>query len=202
MATTLGQLKTRVTHKLGETSDDGMLDNLTESINAGLQQMATEYDWPWLVLSTTIPTVVDTTDYSFPSNATRIRELIYRDGPLINVQLAELVRYNQIAGGEPALFYIQNSTIKLAPIPDQVYSIYCEYVVAESVLSSDSDTIRCPDFYSDLVVVYGAIEEAKRRKDTVLTNLLEGSKQQWIQRIRDNIQRGKNLPDILTRQDW
>lgn len=202
MTTTLAQLKSKIIHKLGETTDDGMLDNLTESVNAGLQQMATEHDWPWLVRITTIPTVIGTTDYSLPTNCTRIREIIYRDGTLTSVQLAELTRYDDIAGGEPALYYIQNATIKIAPIPDAVYSLTVEYVVAEAVLTSDSDTVFCPDWYTDLVVVYAAIEEARRRKDTVMVNLLEGSKGQWIQRIRDNIQRSKNLPDILTRTDW
>jgi len=202
MSTTLAQLKTKVIHKLGETSDDGMLDNLLESINAGLQQMATEYDWPWLVQATTISTVAGTTDYNLPTGTTRIRELIYRDNPLTDVQLAELVRYNQINGGEPALFYIQNSTIKIAPIPNGAYDIYTEYVVTENVLSSDSDTIKCPDHYADLVAVYATIEEAKRRKDQVAVNIWEASKKDWILRIRDNIQRSKNLPDILTRQDW
>jgi hypothetical protein len=202
MATTLAQLKTKVIHKLGETTDDGMLDNLVESINAGLQQMATEFDWPWLVASTTISTVADTTDYSMPTNATRIREIIYRDGTLTAVQLAELTRYDDISGGEPALFYIQNSTIKIAPIPDGVYVLTVEYVKAESVLSGDSDTILCPDWYSDMVVVYAAIEEARRRQNAALTKLLENSRDQWIQRIRDNIQRTKNLPDIITRTDW
>lgn len=201
MSTTLAQLKTKVIHKLGETTDDGMLDNLTESINAGLQQMATEYDWPWLVRASTITTVAGTTDYSLPTNTTRIREIINSNDPLTAVTFAELVGYSGYAG-TPAMFYIQRDTIKLAPNPDGVYVLSAEYVVAEAVLSGDSDTIFCPDWYADLVVVYASIEEARRRKDTVMVNLLEGSKSQWIQRIRDNIQRSKNLPDILCRGDW
>lgn len=200
MTTTLTQLTAKVIHKLGETADDGMLDSVTESINAGLQQMATEYDWPWLVQAGTISTIAGTQGYSLPGSCTRVRELFYDGDTLTVIQFAELVRYSDLSD-VPACFYVQNSSIKLAPVPNGVYVLGIEYMVCENVLTSGSDTILCPDWYSDLVAVYGAIEEARRRRDTVLVNLLEQSKAEWIQRIRDNIQRTKNMPDILTRID-
>lgn len=202
MTTTLAQLKTKIIHKLGETTDDGMLDNLTESINAGLQQMATEFDWPWLVRSTTVSTVAGTSDYSFPTNTTRIRDIVYQDNALDSVQFQDWAFYNTDSSGEPVLYYLQNTTIKVAPVPDGVYVLTVEYVIAESVLSGDSDTILAPDFYSDLVAVYATIEESKRRKDRVAVDIWEMSKAAWLQRLKDNIQRSKNLPEIQTRKDW
>lgn len=202
MATTLAMLKAAVVHKLGEVDDDGMLDNTTLSINAGLKQMATEYDWPWLITEDTFVTVGGQMDYALPANCTRLRKLILDGDVFTSVQYDELVRYTAQNTGQPCLLYIQNITLKIAPIPSGVYTITREFVIPENVLSSDADTILCPDWYNDLPAIYGALEEARRRQDQVMVNLLESSKAEWIQRIRDNIAKDKDLPDILTRNDW
>lgn len=201
MAVTLGQLKSAVITKLGETSDDGMLQNLTDTINAGLQQMATEYDWPWLLRKTTFATAASTSDYDTPANCTRIRRLAIGANVLQVRQDEDLLYWDEVTD-LPYYYNVENDTITLAPTPDAVYTVKVKYVVAEAVLSSDSDEAFVPDWYADLAAIYGALEEARRRRDQVLVNLLEQSRQQWVKRISDNIQRTKDLPEIRTRSDF
>lgn len=201
MAVTLGQLKAAVIVKLGETADDGMLQNLTDTINAGLQQMATEYDWPWLIRKDTFDTVKDQADYSTPTNCTRVR-LLAIDQSVLQVRDAEDIIYWDQETDLPYFYAVENDTISLAPIPDAVYTVKRKYVIAEAVLSGDSDTCFVPPHYSDIVAVYGALEEARRRRDQALVNLLEQSRVQWIKRISDNIQRSKDMPEIRTRGDF
>lgn len=198
---TLTTITAAVIHKLGETTDDGMLDNVTASINSGLQQMATEFDWPWLVTTTTIPTVSGTQAYALPATCTRIRAISNDDYLLRSVQFNEIIRFVNVPTQRPSAYYAQHDNILIAPTPGAVYMLGLEYVRCENTLSSGSDTVLCPDWYIDIVVVYAALEEARRRRDQVLVNLLEQSKQEWITRIRDNINRSRDLPDILTRPD-
>lgn len=201
MAVSLAQLKTAVIAKMGETSDDGMLQDLVTTINAGLQQMATEYDWPWLIRKTTISTVAGTADYNTPANTTRIRRIAINSN-VLQVRRDEDLLYWDETTDQPYYYMVENDTITLAPTPDQAYTLKVKYVIAEVVLASDGDTCYVPDYYSDLAAVYGALEEARRRRDQVLVNLLEQSRQQWIKRISDNQQRTKDLPEIRTRLDF
>lgn len=204
MATTLANIKTAVIHKLGLESTDGMMDELTMSINAALQQMATEYDWPWLVTSDSFNTVAGTTSYAIPADCTRIKALGYLTDPMDRVQWEEWIRYQQTQGGEPGIYYIENSAVKIAPIPDGVYTIQRVYIQPENVLVSDGDAVKCPDWYSDIVVTYAALEEARRSPDivSVRVNTLEALRETWLKRLADNDTRGSQLPAILTRNDW
>lgn len=200
MAVTLAQLKQAVIVKMGETSDDGMLENLVDTINAGLQEMATDYDWPWLLRSTTFTTAANDAEYDTPANCTRIRTLSILSAPLGVKQWEELLDYEGVTD-QPRYYNIENTTIQLAPTPNAVYTVRVKYVVAEAVLEIDADECFVPDYYSDFAAVYCALKEAERRRDTVLVNLLEASRQRWMKRIQDNITRTKELPYIRTRPD-
>jgi hypothetical protein len=201
MAVTLAQLKAAVIVKLGETSDDGMLQDLTATINSGLQQMATEYDWPWLIVKDTFDTANGTADYTAPATCTRVRRLAIGTYLLQTRQDEEMLLLDEDTG-QPYFYTVEGTTITLAPTPDAIYTVKRKYVKAEAVLSGDSDTCYVPAYYSDLAAIYGALEEARRRRDQALVNLLEQSRQQWIKRISDNIQRSKDMPAIRTRSDF
>lgn len=200
MAVTLADLKQAVIVKMGETSDDGMLANLTDTINAGLQEMATERDWPWLLRSTTFTTTAGVDGYNTPTNATRISLLSIEADPLVVKQEEELLDFYNVQD-RPRYYFVENTTITLAPTPNDVYTVRVKYVIAEAVLSADSDQSSVPNYYKDFAAVYCATKEAERRHDTVMVGLLEQSRQRWIKRIEDNVARTKDLPYIRTRPD-
>lgn len=209
MTTTLAQLRTLTIHKLGLTSGDGRLADIDVSINSGLRAMATDYDWPWLIRSTTFDTVDGTEAYNTPARWTRTRSLsispttapVYSVPLLESVQREKLLEYEGISG-LPVAYCEENSQLLLGPIPNQVWTIKHIYVVAENTLTADADTVICPDWYIDIIATYGALEESRRREDSVLTSMLESARGEWLKRLQDQIVRTKDLPSIRMRGDW
>ena len=201
MAVTLEKLKNAVIVKLGEQADDGMLENLVDTINAGLQEMATEVDWPWLIRSDTFDTVVDQVDYDTPANCTRVRSLNIRNALLSPKQYEELIDWDGIRD-EPRYYMVENNTITLAPKPANVQTVTIKYVVAEAELAADSDECFVPDWYLDLAATFCVIKEAERRRDATLTKMYEVARDRWVQKVRDNTIRTKDVPYIRTRPDW
>lgn len=203
MTTTLSTLRTLVIDKLGLTTNDGRMTSasLNRSINTGLQKLATDYDWPWLVVDTTLTTAAGDDSYSPPSGWTRTKRLSYENDLLTERQRDDFVLWNEVEN-VPHLYAVEGTTIYLCPTPNNTYSLTHTYITAETVLSGDSDTPLCPDYYIDVVVTYAALDMARKIKDTSLLNTLEQERKDWLKRIRDNVQRTYKSPQISTREDW
>jgi hypothetical protein len=73
MAQTLANIKTDAFDVLGYNSNEPLLDDttMTRLVNQALQQLSTEYDWPWLYTEGTITLAANTKDYAISSNTTR-----------------------------------------------------------------------------------------------------------------------------------
>lgn len=205
MTYTLAQLRTKTRLRLGATSDDAMLTDtqLNESVNNGLRNFALERDWPWLQLHSTISTVVGQESYALPANCLRILAMsIDGSEPLEEVLLADLLRYQRnVTTRQPFAYMNDTLNIRLAPIPTQVYSIDLQYQRAENELTVDADTILTPNYYTDLLVTYAALDAAIVVRDQALqSSLLQLAKDQ-LGRTADALNRSAVGPKITTRSD-
>jgi hypothetical protein len=205
MGFTLTQLQTKVRLRLQATTDDAVVTTaqLTESINNGLRNFALERDWPWLVTSTTITTAADDGTYDLPADFIHAKGLSIDGGyPLEEVSLNELLRYQRQSGTtQPAVYYHDGVAIRFGPVPTSVLTIDLIYVRGESELSGDSDTIRTPNQYADLVVDFAALDAAIVLRDQNLVNSLMKSIETKSGKYSTALQRSSAGPRIDTRTD-
>lgn len=205
--TALSALRTAVYTATRISSTDPSLTSttLTALINRALKFMATEHDWPWLYAESTISAVVGTRDYSWPTGATRINWLaIDKYDPFTPVQRKVALRYSDTdRTGRPSMFTdAGHGTIRIAPYPNQAYTINIGYFQDEAVLSGDSDEPLLPDMYDDVLVARTMILIGQRRNDKDLIREGEDLYNDWIRVIGDNVPTSSQKPRTRTRTDW
>lgn len=208
MAKTLDDLIARLRHKLALPSDDQLVpdSDLTISINNGMNAMAADYDWPWLFTSATITTVAGTVAYSLPTR--HMRTLWIANEPygyqLVARQRKQLSRYygTNFQQDYPFYYTVYGAGIRLAPIPNAVYSLSHTYVAAEAPLTTGAQEPLCPEHFSDLIVLYAGMEEATRLKDFQQRNAFMQDAQTWKLRIKDQIRQEASTLRVQTRGDW
>jgi hypothetical protein len=207
MAKTLADLRARVLIKVGLPSDDAMAPTATLDvcINNGLNKMAADYDWPHLITSETITTVVGTAGYNLPAG--HIRTLYIQDTTRgLNFegrQRQDLIQYSVTGKTGMSRFYsVVGSTVQLAPAPDTVWALNHVYIRAEPALSNTTDSPLCPEHYSDVIVCYAASEFCILNKDPSQKGTIDQEIAQWIRRMRDNVHQSAFTMRPRVRQDW
>lgn len=203
MSTTLAQLRTRTRQKLGLQANDGMLtdSSLTTTINNALDKMAVEYNWPWLIAHESFNTVVAQNQYDPPADWIKTRWLKINDYDLDSRQRVDLIQYD-LTSGMPTSFAIDEQKIWLSPAPDAVYSVVHSYMTTENNLTADGDTVKCPDQYSDVIVTYAAIIEARRMNNSSVEQQMLDDKKEWLRNIAKLVPQVDILPRIRVGRDW
>lgn len=205
MAKTLADLIVRVRYKLALPSNDQKVTDtaLTISINNGMNAMATDYDWPWLMAGETITTVAGTTAYNLPTR--HVRTLWVSDATrgldLAALQRRELTKWIY-ESGPPAFYSAYGAGIRFGPTPNAVFSLAHTYIQAEPPLTTGAQEPLCPEHYSDVIVLYACIEEATRLKDFSQRNAFMQDLQLWMKRMRDNVRQEASTLRVKTRADW
>lgn len=211
---TLANFRTKTLHKLALPADDAMAAtaDLDESINAGARAMAADFDWPWLIVGATFVTVAGTQIYALPVAATgppatyaHIRTLWLGIPALaytLNVRERQEVEWYIQTRGIPVMYAVQGAGISLAPVPDGVYTMKHVYIRPDTAMTSDSDTSLCPDHFSDVIVLYAAIQEATRTKDFTQVTAFRNELAEWKQRVRDNVRQTAGTLRVRSRQDY
>lgn len=203
MTTTLAQLRPLVRQRLGLQSNDGRLqdDSLTISINAALAKMATEYNWPWLITHEDFDCVVGQNQYNPPADWVKTMWFKIANFELSSRQRLDLVKFDTTTG-RPTMFAVWEQKLWLAPTPDQTYTVTHSYLRSEPVLVDDEDTLLCPDRFIDVVVLYVAIYEARRMKDSGLESQLLTDKKEWLRNAAKLVPEVDILPRTRTRADF
>lgn len=206
MTTTLATLRTMVRQRLGLQSTDGRLTDasLTQSINSALNKMATEFNWPWLLTHEEFSTVALQNEYDPPADwvKTMWLKIDNYNFSLTSRQRQDLIQFDTSVG-IPGSFAIWEQKIWLSPAPDtNAYTVQHSYLRKENTLTADGDTVLCPDQYIDIVVIYTAIFESRRMKDSGLEDQLLTDKKEWIRNIAKLIPEVDVLPRIRTRSDF
>lgn len=125
----------------------------TEWINAALNQISLERDWPWLESEATFNTVADTAQYNLPSGWSRTRVLVVNGTPAAFVNVAEGDNYSEWTTAEAQWAYtVDSDQITLYPTPGGVFACTHRFVVDETALSADGDEPLLPARYHYAVV--------------------------------------------------
>lgn len=203
MAQTRVLLAARVRSRLAAVTDDMRLGDtdIYQCINDGLAAFAAERDWPWLEALATIATADGTSLYSMPTGCTRLNVLSVEGCILHEVQYRDILQNPNTAKARPQIYCTVGQQIKVAPTPFEVETIDVLYQKAETVLSNNTDTILCPDQYSDVAVAYACVNAAIRLRDQAVISEMRKDLDDKIKRIYDNVILTRLSPAVVTRRD-
>lgn len=188
-------------------SDDGDFADadMLILINGALQNLSTKHEWPWLYAEDTISAVIGTRDYNVPTGWTKTAWLsIDATGPFQVLTMKEMQRWNDAnITGKPQYFsHVGDTSIRIAPFPNQAYTVNVGYYIAETVMTGDSDTPLFDDAYEDYVIWEVVRRMGDRKGDDAMVRRAEKHLAEWEQDIADNVQRSKAMPRVRYRKDW
>lgn len=153
----LTTLQTETRTRAGLPSDDSLITSavLTQLVNAALQHISTEKDWPWLEKAANIATVNGAAEYAVPTGWTRTVSVIGATGvPLRRTPIEELDYLN--GSGSPRFFGIFADQIVVKPTPTGVETLKHRYIGTEAALVNGADTPSMPVGYHHAIVAYAA----------------------------------------------
>ena len=161
----LGELRTAVDRLTGIGMDTTAQ---TEWVNAAIQQIATERDWPWLESEATFNTASGTAQYNLPSDWRKTRALIVNGQPAAFVNVVQGDNYSSWTDAEAQWSYtIDSDQITLYPTPGGVFACTHRYVADEAELSLDASEPTLPARYHWAVIHLAASLAHQRMGDSV-----------------------------------
>lgn len=154
---TLTEISTAVQRQFGdETEAQITLADIMRWANEAQLKIARETDA--LLDSTTIPSVIGTTDYVLPVDFLRIDRVAFNGVPLIRTNSQELDALNPnrlvtpLATALPTRFYVRRKKICLYPAPNAVQNIYIEYTARPADLTAGGQIPEIPvEYHQDII---------------------------------------------------
>lgn len=156
----LSEFRTAIRSRLGVPATDSFFTDtaLTDIANAAIQQIAGEFDWPWLEATETINTTNGTATYSTDASSARTISVIDPTGvPLKRMPIDELSYLGAATGGYVRFYAVVGSTLHVRPVPNTALALTHYYVDTEAALSNDADTPTLPAQWHDAWVAYGMV---------------------------------------------
>lgn len=201
----LSTIRTNVLDRLGVPSGDALFTTavLNRAINAALDEIGAEHDWPWLEASETINTVAGTKTYTPNAAWVRTRELkLADDYPLEWVTMIQLdTLYPVTEQDRPSVFAIEQGQLYIGPTPDGVYVLTHRYVKAEPDLSADGDTPLMPAQFHNAIVELATYIALKRSRDDVRGAAALDAYARWLSKMHRFRRRHTGPSRIKSRWD-
>lgn len=198
------ELAPLIRDRLGLPSDDNRVNNTTiyNSINAALRRMANDFSWPWLMTTESFTLTSGTSTHAVPADFQRTLWIsIPADNiELRNSQRRSLIRWSSVHS-YPRLFSTEGRVLTFAPTPRRDHDIIHAYVHNERQLTDDVLEPYCPDSDIDVIVLYAAIYQATKLKDTTLLSTLKSELQDLKASVEMNTA-ARPLLSIRARHSW
>ena len=136
MSKTAEQYMGEIRLAIGTSSDDTSLfpaEQTLWALNAGLRQITTEREWPWLLKTDTANTVTVADDPLLPLPADHIRTvyLAVNNQDVEPASARELAQYRSLDSGYPGLYAVEGPNIRLSPAPVAGLTIDHAYFASE-----------------------------------------------------------------------
>jgi hypothetical protein len=172
---------------------DPALDSL---INSAAREVAAEEPdgWPWMFEDVTFPTVGSTERYGFSTLspgelANKVIDVWIgwpagSVSPLPRVHRAQQRRsYDPNAPSTPLCWSVWGKWIYLAPVPNDVYTMYASVVLSEHTLVADTDFLLLPVRYQDAVVEKAAELLFRRMGNDSEAAVARAEYADWVKRM-------------------
>ena len=187
---TYAQLKTELQTRIGVPNDDSLFTDtvLGQLVNAALQHIATERDWPWLEQEATITTANGDDDYPAPAGWMRTISVIGASGvPLRRATIEELDYMN--GSGTPRFFGVFSDDIIVRPTPTGIENLTHRYIGTEPALSLAADTPLMPSGYHYAIVAFAAYLAYRRTGNLPEAGAAMAEYDTWTARMAKQLDR-------------
>ena len=180
----LSTLRAETRTRTGTPTDDSLITDaaLTQLVNAALQHISTERDWPWLEKTVTFDTVAGQSDYAVPADWMRTVSVIGASGvPLRRTAIDEL---DYMTGsGTPRYFGIFGDLVVVRPTPGTVETLKHRYLSSSPTLTADGQSPTMPAGYHYAIVEYAAYLLFRRTGNVTEAGAALAAYQEWRERM-------------------
>lgn len=180
----LTTLRSETRTRTGVPADDSLITDavLTQLINAALQHISTERDWPWLEKVATINTAGGTDAYAVPADWSRTVSVIGASGvPLRRTPIDEL---DYMTGsGTPRFFGLFGDQVVVRPTPSGVEALKHRYIGTADSLTTDGQSPSMPAAYHYAIVAYAAYLLFRRTGNVTEAGAALAEYQTWMERM-------------------
>ena len=189
----LGQLRTEVYDRLGVPETDGQYPAavLTRAVNAALNFIEAEQDWPWLTNTATLTTAAGTGDYLPPADWSRtvhLQRASYEK--LQRVSIGELDSlWDPTTSGPPEAWCPWSERIFLRPVPDAAYAYTHRYIKVDPALVADADTPLMPARFHVAIAEIATWFLLRRSKEDGRAIGAKAAYDEWRARMADDRRR-------------
>lgn len=171
-------------------ADDSLITDatLTQIVNAALQRISTERDWPWLETSTTFATANGVATYPAPAGWQRSISVLSAAGfPLRRTPIDELDW--QGGAGTPRNWGLFGDQVVLRPIPTGVETLTHRYLGTEPALTADGQSPTMPVGYHYAIVEYAAYLVFRRTGNVTEAGAALAAYQEWRGQMESQLDR-------------
>lgn len=181
--------------RLGVPSSDAFFTDqvVTDLVNAGLQYISGQHDWPWLELSESLNTVAAAESVATSVNAQRTIALYDTTGIQLTYQpYHELVRFPANAQSNTLRFFgMRGGNVVLRPVPLGTVSAALTHIYrsSEPRLLTGSDTPLMPQQFHDAIADKAANLGHMRQGDLAAAKIYQELCAEWVASMRENADR-------------
>jgi hypothetical protein len=217
MAFTIDQTVTRLRTSIGNPSTTLVTDAaLFECVNDALRELFTKYRWQLAEKKATMATVIGTAAYTLPTDCEAVlmvRNLTSPGGRIYKGGSDQLAETLPTVSGRPKVYFRNQRTITLFPVPDAVYSLEIYHKLQYTALTT-GQSLFTPDSWISAVVRlarahyydgYGA-DPAKSREAynsfTMMVNDLPGEAEEEAQDTLLGVSLSVYEREAVTRLDF
>jgi hypothetical protein len=192
-----------------ERLDDPTFDNvkITRWANWVIYDICSRTNFPFLENSTTVSTIVSTQDYTLASIAAdlnKVKSVIdtTNERELTYVKPEELdSKYKDMSNdttGQPIYWTVYGDTLRVYPLPDDVYTLQVRYKANPTELTVASDTAIIPEVYSETVILGIYQKSLEWNDDFDYSVVIEKQYEQKVNKmVSDYSNRVSGQPDII-----
>lgn len=196
-STARSAVKTRM--GLNSAVTDGLLTDsvINQQLQFALDDIASEFDWPWLQTTATINFSSGTA--ATPSRYKKILDLSLNGERLNRLTLDEVLANDYTYPG----WYQEGPTLKTYPSGMTQAGVTCHYYQLETELDDDADTPLLPQEHHQTWVLRACCYCASIRRDQALKAELDSEYQAGLRRMRDDVERYAGARQVRRmRNNW
>ncbi len=198
-----------IRNRVNLSADDARVTdaNLLDFLNAAIQDVESQREWPWREKIANLSVVADDNQYTITSHASDWKttlSLTIVDPPAV-LQRKTWKWTRRLAWddwkGTPAFYTEHAGELYLYPIPDKAFTVQHRYLEVVDVLGSTSATVGNPDWFDPILITKAASYVAQKLRDTELYQMLETQYKQQLKSFADDVSRSYEPFSVNTRRD-
>lgn len=205
--TAASDLITQIRNRVNLSTDDARVSdaNILDFLNAAMQDVESQYSWPWRQKIETISVAANDNTYTPAADWRATLSITLVDPPAVlgkrTWKWTRRVAWADMTGS-PAFYTEHAGVIYLYPVPDKAYSIEHRYLETTDVLGSTTATVANPDWFDNIIVTKTSSYVAQKLRDSELYQMLETQYKQQLKSFADDVSRNYEPVTISTRRDW